>query len=86
MRALEHVVGTGGQLKPFEGWTNKFIYPPYDFTVANTFFANLYMPQSSQLMIVAAFGGYEKVMQAYEVAVEQGYHFGDYGDAMLIVD
>ena len=86
MRALEHVVGTGGQLKAYEGWTNKFIYPPYDFTVANTFFANLYMPQSSQLMVVAAFGGYENVMQAYDVAVEEGYRFGDYGDAMLIVD
>ena len=79
-------VGTGGQLKAYEGWTNKFIYPPYDFTVANSFFANFYMPQSSQLMIVAAFGGYEYVMKAYEEAVEQGYHFGDYGDAMLIVD
>ena len=86
MRALEHVVGTGGKLKPYEGWTNKFIYPPYEFTVANTFFCNFYMPQSSQLMIVAAFGGYEYVMAAYEEAVEQGYHFGDYGDAMLIVD
>lgn len=86
MRALEHVVGTGGQLKAYEGWTNKFIYPPYDFTVANTFFANFYMPQSSQLMVVAAFGGYENVMKAYDEAVEQGYHFGDYGDAMLIVD
>ena len=86
MRALEHVVGTGGQLKPYSGWTNKFIYPPYDFTVANSFFVNLYLPLSSQLMQVAAFGGYEKVMAAYEAAVEEGYRFGDYGDAMLIVD
>ncbi len=86
MRALEHVVGTGGQLKPYEGWTSKFIYPPYDFTVANTFFANFYMPQSSQLMVSAAFGGYENVMHAYEVAVEEGYRFGDYGDAMLIIN
>ena len=86
MRALEHVVGTGGQLKPYEGWTNKFIYPPYDFTVANAFFVNLYMPLSTQLMMVCAFGGHENVMKAYEVAVEKGYRFGDYGDAMLIVD
>jgi S-adenosylmethionine:tRNA ribosyltransferase-isomerase len=86
MRAMEHVVGTTGQLKEFSGWTNKFIYPPYKFTVANSFFCNLYMPQSAQLMMVCAFGGYEQVMHAYEVAVEEGYHFGDYGDAMLVVD
>ena len=86
MRALEHVAGTNGQLKPFDGWTNKFIYPPYDFSVANRFFVNLYMPMSSQLLMVAAFGGYEETMHAYEVAVEKGYRFGDYGDAMLIVD
>ncbi len=85
MRALEHVAGTTGQIKTYEGWTNKFIFPPYDFTVANTFFVNLYMPQSSQLLQVAAFGGYENVMKAYEVAVEEKYRFGDYGDAMLIV-
>ena len=86
MRAMEHVVGTGGQLKPYDGWTNKFIFPPYDFTVANAFFVNLYMPMSSQLMMVAAFGGYEEVMHAYDEAVKEGYRFGDYGDAMLIVD
>ena len=86
MRAMEHVVGTGGQLKPYDGWTNKFIFPPYDFTVANAFFVNLYMPMSSQLMMVAAFGGYEETMHAYNEAVKEGYRFGDYGDAMLIVD
>lgn len=86
MRAMEHVAGTNGQLKPYDGWTNKFIYPPYRFTVANSFFVNFYMPQSSQLMMVAAFAGYEETMQAYEVAVKEGYRFGDYGDAMLIVD
>jgi len=86
MRALEHVAGTEGQLKVYEGWTNKFIFPPYDFAVADSFFVNLYDSQSSQLMMVAAFGGYEKVMHAYEVAVEEGYRFGDYGDAMLIID
>ncbi len=86
MRAMEHVVGTGGQLKAYNGWTNKFIYPPYHFTVANSFFVNLYMPESSQLMMVAAFGGFEEVMNAYEEAIKEGYRFGDYGDAMLIVD
>ena len=86
MRALEHVAGTNGLLKPYDGWTNKFIYPPYRFSVANSFFVNFYMPQSSQLLMAAAFGGYEETMHAYEVAVEEGYRFGDYGDAMLIVD
>lgn len=86
MRAMEHVAGTSGRLKPYSGWTNKFIYPPYMFSTADAFFANLYMPQSSQLLMVAAFGGYEEVMNAYQVAVREGYRFGDYGDAMLIVD
>ena len=86
MRALEHVVGTNGQLKPYDGWTNKFIYPPYDFTVANAFFVNFYMPMSTQLMMVSAFGGHDVVMKAYNTAVKTGYHFGDYGDAMLILN
>ena len=86
MRALEHVVGTNGQIKAYEGWTNKFIYAPYDFTVANAFFVNFYMPLSSQLMMVAAFGGHDAVMKAYQTAVKTGYRFGDYGDAMLIIN
>lgn len=86
MRALEHVVGTNGQIKAYDGWTNKFIYPPYDFTVANAFFVNFYMPQSTQLIMVATFGGYENVMKAYKEAVKEGYRFGDYGDAMLILN
>ncbi len=86
MRALETVVGTNGHIKAYSGWTNKFIFPPHDFSVANTMMANFYLPQSAQLMMVAAFGGYENVMHAYEVAVQEGFHFGDYGDAMLIVD
>ena len=86
MRAMEHVAGTNGLLKVYDGWTNKFIFPPYKFSVANSFFVNFYMPQSSQMLMVAAFAGYENTMHAYEVAVEEGYHFGDYGDAMLIVD
>lgn len=86
MRALEHVAGTNGLLKPYDGWTNKFIFPPYSFSVANSFFVNFYMPCSSQLLMVAAFAGYEETMHAYEEAVKEGYRFGDYGDAMLIVD
>jgi len=86
MRAMEHVAGTNGQLKPYDGWTNKFIYPPYRFAVANSFFVNFYMPQSSQMLMVAAFAGFEETMHAYEEAVKAGYYFGDYGDAMLIVD
>jgi len=86
MRALETNAGTQGQITAFNGWTNKFIFPPYDFTVADSFFVNFYMPQSSQLMIVAAFAGYEFTMAAYKEAVKEGYRFGDYGDAMLIID
>ncbi len=86
MRAMEHVAGTNGLLKVYDGWTNKFIFPPYKFSVANSFFVNFYMPQSSQMLMVAAFAGYENTMHAYEVAVEEGYRFGDYGDAMLIID
>ncbi len=86
MRVLETVAGTNGHIKKFSGWTNKFIFPPHDFTIANAMFANFYLPQSAQLMMVAAFGGYENVMHAYEVAVQEGFRFGDYGDAMLIVD
>ena len=86
MRALEHVVGTNGQIKAYDGWTNKFIYAPYDFTVASSFLVNFYMPQSTQLIMVATFGGYEPVMKAYKEAVKEGYRFGDYGDAMLILN
>ena len=86
MRAMEHVAGTNGQLKAYDGWTNKFIFPPYHFAVAGSFFVNLYMPCSSQLLMVAAFAGYEETMHAYEEAIKEGYRFGDYGDAMLIVD
>lgn len=86
MRAIETAVSTDGHLKEFEGWTNKFIFPPYDFTVADAMISNFRMPLSTLLMIVAAFGGYEQVMEAYNVALKEGYRFGTYGDAMLIVD
>lgn len=85
MRALETAVCTEGHVKAFDGWTNKFIFPPYDFTVASSMVANLYFPYSQLLMMVAAFGGYDYVMNAYNVAVKEGYQFGTYGDAMLII-
>lgn len=86
LRAIESTVGMNGHIKSFSGWTNKFIFPPYDFTVCNALVSNFHLPYSVMLMMVAAFGGYEKVMHAYDVAVEEKYRFGAYGDAMLIVD
>ena len=86
MRAMESAVNTEGHLKEFEGWTNKFIFPPYEFTVANSMVSNFHMPLSTLLMVVTAFGGYEEVMNAYDVALREGYRFGTYGDAMLITD
>ena len=86
MRAIESTVSTDGHLKEYEGWTNKFIFPPYDFTVANAMVSNFHMPLSTLLMIVAAFGGYDQVMEAYNVALKEDYRFGTYGDAMLITD
>jgi len=85
-RALEASVSTEGRIKEFEGWTSKFIFPPYDFSVADAMFSNFHMPESTLLMLTAAFGGYEHVMNAYEVALKEGYRFGTFGDVMLIVD
>lgn len=86
MRAIESTVSTDGHLKPYEGWTNKFIFPPYEFTVANSMVANFHMPLSTLLMLTAAFGGYDLIMNAYNVALKEDYRFGTYGDAMLILD
>lgn len=86
MRALETASGTDHNLKEFEGWTNKFIFPPYDFNVATSMVTNFHMPYSTLLMMVAAFGGYDLVMEAYQVALKEEYRFGTYGDAMLIID
>lgn len=85
VRTLESCVTTKGRLTEFEGWTNKFIFPPYDFSVPDAFISNFHLPYSTLLMMVAAFGGYEHVMNAYEVAVKEKYKFGTYGDAMLII-
>jgi len=85
MRALETVVGTEGKIKPYEGWTNKFIFPPYEFTVANSLITNFHLPYSTLIMLTAAFGDYDLIMKAYETAIKEGYKFGVYGDAMLIL-
>ena len=85
MRAIETSVSTGGHLKPFEGWTNKFIFPPYDFNIPNAMISNFHAPESTLLMMVAAFGGYDHVMNAYKVAIKEKYNFLAYGDAMLII-
>ena len=85
MRTLESSVSTYGHVKPFEGWTNKFIFPPYEFSVANAMISNFHLPLSTLLMMAAAFGGYDFVMDAYQLAVKEKYRFGTYGDAMLII-
>lgn len=85
MRTLETAVSTLGHVKPYEGWTNKFIFPPYDFQVADSMISNFHLPYSTLLMMVCAFGGYDNVMNAYKVAMKEKYNFGPYGDAMLII-
>ena len=85
MRAIETAVSTDGHLKEFEGWTNKFIFPPYDFSVATSMVTNFHMPLSTLLMMTASFGGYELIMDAYDIALKEKYRFGAYGDAMLIL-
>jgi S-adenosylmethionine:tRNA ribosyltransferase-isomerase len=85
MRALETAQGTDGHLKEFDGWTNRFIFPPYTFGIANAFLTNFHEPYSTMLMMAAAFGGLEQVMGAYKLAIEEKYRFGAYGDAMLIL-
>lgn len=85
MRALASAVCMNGHLMPYEGWTNKFIFPPYDFQVCTAMVSNFHMPLSTMLMMVSAFGGYDLIMEAYRVAVEEKYRFVAYGDAMLIL-
>ncbi len=86
LRATETAVGADGQLKEFDGWTNKFIFPPYNFSLANALIANFYHPESTMMMATAAFGGYDLVREAYDVALANGFMFGCFGDAMLILD
>ena len=85
IRALETYVTTEREIRPNDTWTNKFIFPPYDFSIPDAFVTNFHLPSSTMLMVAAAFGGYEKVMEAYRVALDGDYRFGPYGDAMLIL-
>ena len=85
MRTIESSVDTNGMLNPYEGWTNKFIFEPYNFSVADAMVTNFHLPMSTQLMMVAAYGGFDNVMNAYKIAQEEEYRFGTYGDAMLIL-
>ncbi len=85
MRTLESSVSTTGYLKPFDGWTNKFIFPPYEFSIANMMVSNLHLPLSTLLMMVSAFAGYDFLMDCYQTAIKEKYRFGTYGDAMLIL-
>lgn len=86
VKATETAVGTDGMLKEYDGWTSKFIFPPYEFGLADSMVANFYHPESTLLMSTAAFGGYENVMECYNLAVKHGYKFGCFGDSLLIVD
>lgn len=86
LRATESAVGTDCMLKEFSGWTNKFIFPPYNFNLADSLIANFYHPESTMMMATAAFGGYNLIYNAYEAAVKNGFMFGCYGDAMLILN
>ncbi len=85
MRSVESSVSSDYHLNPYEGWTNKFIFPPYDFSIANCMITNFHTPKSTLLMMVAAFAGYDFTMKAYKEAVKEKYKFYSYGDAMLII-
>ena len=85
LRAITTADSMGGHMKTYDGWTNKFIFPPYDFGVCTDLVTNFHMPYSTMLMMAAAFGGYDLVMKAYEIAIEEKNRFGCYGDAMLII-
>ncbi len=85
MRAIESSVTIDGRLKAFKGWTNKFIFPPYEFNLADAMVSNFHLPYSSMMMMVAAFAGYDLLMEAYAIAIKEKYKFFTYGDAMLII-
>jgi len=85
MRTIESAVSAEGLLKETEGWTNRFIFPPYEFTIANSMITNFHLPKSSLVIMVAAFGGYDLIMEAYQEAIKEKYRFYSYGDAMLIL-
>lgn len=85
MRSIESAVSAEGLLKETEGWTNKFIFPPYEFTIADSMITNFHLPKSSLVIMAAAFGGFDLIMEAYQEAIKEKYRFYSYGDAMLIL-
>jgi S-adenosylmethionine:tRNA ribosyltransferase-isomerase len=85
LRTLESSVSTNGYLKPYDGWTNKFIFPPYEFNVPDCMISNFHLPYSTLLMTVSAFAGFEFLFESYKTAIKEKYRFGTYGDAMLII-
>ncbi len=85
MRAIESSVSSNGMLNEIEGWTNKFIFPPYDFSIANCMVTNFHTPKSTLLMMVSAFAGHDLIKKAYAEAIKEKYKFYSYGDAMLII-
>jgi S-adenosylmethionine:tRNA ribosyltransferase-isomerase len=85
-RATESAVGTDGMLKEFEGWTNKFIFPPYEFGLCNSMIGNFYHPESPMMMTEASFAGYDLLYEGYQRALKEDYKFGCYGDALLMLD
>ena len=85
LRAVESSVSTTGLLKPADGWTNKFIFPPYEVNVPTSIVSNFHMPMSTMMMMISAFTGYERIIDIYELAVREKYRFGPYGDAMLVL-
>ncbi len=85
LRALESSVSTAGMLKPAEGWTNKFIFPPYEVNVPTSLVSSFHLPMSTMMMMVSSFTGHERLMDIYDLAVKEKYRFGAYGDAMLVL-
>lgn len=85
MRAIESSVSSARTLNPFDGWTNKFVFPPYDFSIADCMITNFHTPKSTLLMMISAFTGHDLMKKAYDEAIKEGYRFYSYGDAMLIL-
>ena len=85
MRSIESSVSASHQLKPYDGWTNKFIFPPYEFSIANCMITNFHTPKSTLMMMTSAFTGHDFLKEAYKVAIKEGYRFYSYGDAMLVL-
>lgn len=85
MRSIESSVSAAGHVKAIEGWTDKFIFPPYEFKIGNAMITNFQAPESTLMMAAAAFGGYDLIMEAYQEAIKEKYKFLTYGDALLII-